>query len=60
VEVDQEVCNACSLCVRLLGCPAIHIEDGKYVIDPSQCDGCGVCADLCQQDAIHAVAKEKV
>ncbi|MHC5006467.1 MAG: thiamine pyrophosphate-dependent enzyme, partial [Planctomycetota bacterium] len=29
VEVDQEVCNACSLCVRLLGCPAIHIEDGK-------------------------------
>jgi len=59
VEVDQEVCNSCSLCVRLLGCPAIHIEDGKYVIDPSQCDGCGVCADLCQQDAIHAVAKEK-
>jgi indolepyruvate ferredoxin oxidoreductase alpha subunit len=60
VEVDQDVCNACSLCVRLLGCPAIHIEDGKYVIDPSLCDGCGVCADLCQQDAIHAVAKEKV
>jgi len=59
VEVDQDVCNECSLCVRLLGCPAIHIEDGKYVIDPAQCDGCGVCADLCQQDAIHAVAKEK-
>ncbi|MHC4767981.1 MAG: 4Fe-4S binding protein [Planctomycetota bacterium] len=29
------------------------------MIDPSLCDGCGVCADLCQQDAIHAVAKEK-
>ncbi|MHC4351047.1 MAG: thiamine pyrophosphate-dependent enzyme, partial [Planctomycetota bacterium] len=60
VEVDQEVCNACSLCVRLLGCPAIHIEDGKYVIDPALCDGCGVCADLCQQDAIHPAAKENV
>ena len=60
VDVDQEVCNACSLCVRLLGCPAIHIMEGKYVIDPALCDGCGVCADLCQQDAIHLVAKEKV
>jgi indolepyruvate ferredoxin oxidoreductase alpha subunit len=58
VEVDQEVCNACSLCVRLLGCPAIHIEDGKYVIDSALCDGCGVCADLCQQDAIHPASTE--
>ncbi|MHC4421042.1 MAG: indolepyruvate ferredoxin oxidoreductase subunit alpha [Planctomycetota bacterium] len=60
VEVDQEVCNACSLCVRLLGCPGILIVDGKYVIDPALCDGCEVCATVCQQDAIHPVSRETV
>jgi indolepyruvate ferredoxin oxidoreductase alpha subunit len=58
--VDQEVCNACSLCVRLLGCPALLIEDGKYVIDPALCDGCEVCKDVCQHGAIHPAAPEKV
>jgi indolepyruvate ferredoxin oxidoreductase alpha subunit len=58
LAVDQEVCNACSLCVRLLGCPAILVVDGKYVIDPALCDGCELCADVCQQDAIHPVSPE--
>ncbi|MHC4413655.1 MAG: indolepyruvate ferredoxin oxidoreductase subunit alpha [Planctomycetota bacterium] len=54
-EVDQDECNACSLCVRLLGCPAILVVDGKYVIDPELCDGCELCARLCQQGAISRV-----
>jgi indolepyruvate ferredoxin oxidoreductase alpha subunit len=58
VEVDQEVCNECSLCVRLLGCPGILVVDGKYVIDPALCDACGVCATVCQHDAIHPVSQE--
>ncbi|MHC4107098.1 MAG: thiamine pyrophosphate-dependent enzyme, partial [Planctomycetota bacterium] len=56
--VDQELCNACSLCVRMLGCPAILVVDGKYVIDPALCDGCELCAHLCQLDAIRQVAPE--
>jgi indolepyruvate ferredoxin oxidoreductase alpha subunit len=59
MAVDQEVCNACSLCVRLLGCPAISIEGDRYVIDRALCNGCAVCAGLCQHDAIHPVAPEK-
>ena len=53
-EVDQELCNACSLCVRMLGCPAILIIDGEYVIDRDLCDGCALCADVCNHDAIKA------
>jgi indolepyruvate ferredoxin oxidoreductase alpha subunit len=56
LEIDQDKCNACSLCVRLLGCPGIVIIDGEYVIDQDLCDGCDACADLCQHDAIHSVA----
>jgi indolepyruvate ferredoxin oxidoreductase alpha subunit len=54
--IDETRCNACSLCVRQLGCPAIFVEDGKYVIDPDLCDGCDLCARLCNQDAIHPMS----
>ena len=33
LEIDQELCNACSLCVRVLGCPALAVTNGAYVID---------------------------
>ncbi|MHC4447583.1 MAG: 4Fe-4S binding protein [Planctomycetota bacterium] len=42
----------------MLGCPAILVVDGKYVIDPALCDGCELCAHLCQLDAIRQVAPE--
>jgi indolepyruvate ferredoxin oxidoreductase alpha subunit len=56
--IDQELCNSCSLCVRMLGCPAIYIEEGKYYIDTTLCDGCDLCAQVCNQDAIHTAAKD--
>ncbi len=55
LRVDQDLCNACSLCVRVLGCPAILATDGEYSIDGELCDGCDLCAELCQQDAIRRV-----
>jgi indolepyruvate ferredoxin oxidoreductase alpha subunit len=53
-SIDQDLCNACSLCVRVLGCPGILVEDERYSIDQDLCDGCGVCADVCVQNAIQA------
>lgn len=55
VAINQELCNACSLCVRVLGCPAILVADGEFTIDRDLCNGCGLCARVCQHDAIHAV-----
>jgi indolepyruvate ferredoxin oxidoreductase alpha subunit len=51
--IDQELCNACSLCIRLLGCPAIIVEDGRYSIDPDLCNGCELCLLTCEHNAIH-------
>jgi len=60
LEISQEQCNACSLCVRVLGCPAILTEDGRYWIDADLCDGCDLCARVCQQDAIRPVTSEQL
>ena len=51
--IDQDRCNSCSLCVRVLGCPAILVVDEIYTIDQDLCDGCGLCARVCKHDAIQ-------
>ncbi len=56
--IDQELCNACSACVLVLGCPAILLSDGEYTIDEDLCDGCELCAKLCAQDAIRPLVPE--
>lgn len=58
--IDPEQCNSCSMCVRLLGCPAILVTDGEYTIDQELCVGCGLCARVCQHRAIHEVVAERV
>jgi indolepyruvate ferredoxin oxidoreductase alpha subunit len=56
--IDQELCNGCSLCVRVLGCPAILVTDGEYRIDEELCVGCGLCADVCNRGAIQEACAE--
>ncbi|HUU82254.1 MAG TPA: indolepyruvate ferredoxin oxidoreductase subunit alpha [Phycisphaerae bacterium] len=60
LAIDQQRCNQCGLCIRLLGCPAVYVADGEHVIDESLCNGCGLCARVCQRDAIQPVAAEGV
>ncbi|MGD2110454.1 MAG: indolepyruvate ferredoxin oxidoreductase subunit alpha [Phycisphaerae bacterium] len=50
--IDPERCNACSTCIRLLGCPGITVLDGRYEINDELCDGCAICAYVCPQHAI--------
>ena len=52
LEVDQDLCNQCSLCILVLGCPAIEVTDNVYEIVADLCDGCKLCAYVCNQDAI--------
>ena len=53
--INRERCNACSACIRLLGCPGILVEAGEFVIDQDLCDGCAICARVCQHDAVEPV-----
>ncbi|MBE6850133.1 MAG: indolepyruvate ferredoxin oxidoreductase subunit alpha [Ruminococcus sp.] len=51
VKVDADKCRSCKKCMKM-GCPAIHMENGKAAIDTTLCVGCGVCKQLCAFDAI--------
>ncbi len=51
-KVDQDKCRSCKRCMKL-GCPSIHMKDGKAAIDNTLCVGCGVCQQLCPFDAIQ-------
>jgi TPP-dependent indolepyruvate ferredoxin oxidoreductase alpha subunit len=49
-----EECNGCGECVKVFGCPAISLTEGRAEIDPTLCWGCGVCEQVCPFDAIRS------
>jgi len=51
-------CNACGVCVKAFGCPAISLQGGRAEIDTTLCYGCGVCETVCQFDAIRRKENE--
>ena len=48
----SDKCINCKKCINELGCPAITVNEGKVVIEPSLCTGCGLCVQVCPVGAI--------
>jgi len=51
-RVDSDLCDACFLCTKRLGCPAIIQRENAAFILSETCVGCGVCAQICPKQAI--------
>jgi indolepyruvate ferredoxin oxidoreductase alpha subunit len=51
----NEKCTDCMACIRLLGCPALIVEDEKVGINEALCNACGLCASICPYKAIDCV-----
>lgn len=59
IEIDEEKCNGCGLCVPNCAEGAIQIVDGKArLVKDSYCDGLGACLGHCPQDALKIIERE--
>jgi indolepyruvate ferredoxin oxidoreductase alpha subunit len=53
-----EKCTNCMACIKVLGCPAIVVEEGKVRIDENSCAACGLCVSVCPYGAIEGSCAE--
>lgn len=59
IEIDEEKCNGCGLCVPNCYEGALQIIDGKArLISDLFCDGLGNCIGYCPQGAITMITRE--
>lgn len=59
IQIDEEKCNGCGLCVPNCAEGAIQIIDGKArLVKDSYCDGLGACLGHCPQDALKIIERE--
>ena len=59
IEIDEEKCDGCGLCVPSCAEGAIQIIDGKAkLVADKFCDGLGACLGECPQDALHVIERD--
>ena len=59
IEIDEEKCDGCGLCVPACAEGAIQIIEGKArLVSETYCDGLGACLGECPQDAIRMIERE--
>ena len=59
VQIDQDKCNGCGLCVPSCAEGAIKMINGKAVLSADNlCDGLGACLGECPQDAIQIIERD--
>jgi Fe-S-cluster-containing hydrogenase component 2 len=59
IEIDEERCDGCGLCVPACAEGSLEVIDGKArVISDNLCDGLGACLGECPNDALRIVERE--
>jgi ferredoxin len=58
IQVDQELCAGCGVCIDACSMSAIRLETGKAVIDQALCTKCEACIEICPSGALYTEAAE--
>jgi len=59
VQIDEEKCNGCGLCIPNCAEGALQVVEGKAkLVTDKFCDGLGACLGNCPQDAITIIDRE--
>lgn len=61
LNIDEERCNGCGLCVPVCSDKALAVKDGKArLLSESLCDGLGACLSSCPEGALSLIRKVTV
>jgi len=59
IQIDEEKCNGCGLCVPSCAEGALQIVNGKArLVSEKFCDGLGACLGECPNDALKVIERE--
>ncbi|TCL60897.1 4Fe-4S binding protein [Hydrogenispora ethanolica] len=59
IQIDEEKCNGCGLCVPSCAEGALQIIDGKArLVKDQYCDGLGACLGECPQGALQIIERD--
>jgi ferredoxin len=59
IEIDEELCTGCGLCITACAEGALALVDGKArLISETYCDGLGACLSDCPEGAITIVSRD--
>jgi len=59
IQIDEEKCNGCGVCVPSCAEGAIQVVDGKArLVAEKYCDGLGACLKECPEDALKIIERE--
>lgn len=53
LSFKYELCIGCSHCTSVCPTAAIHVEEGRPVLNPNRCIDCGRCYNACPVNAIY-------
>ena len=57
MQVNQELCSGCGVCVEACSVEAVHLVDHRAVIDNELCTVCKACLYTCPNGAITALVE---
>lgn len=57
MQVNQELCAGCGVCMEACAVDAIHLVNQRAVIETALCTHCEACIDACPNGAITAITE---